>query len=243
MSDIRSSAPLLAGPRRHALVPVAAVGAGVAWALAALPFGDPFARGVGLGIYCLLGVMVIDGLGGHHPHARFGLGNGITLLRGGGAAVFAALALEPGLVAGGAAWWALAAAVGLLALDGLDGWAARRQGVVSAFGARFDMEVDALLILALSGLAAGLGKAGAWVIGLGLLRYGFVLAGWLAPRLAQPLSPSRRRQAVCVLQVVVLGLMLAPPVMPPVSVALAAVAFAALVWSFAADVAWLLRAR
>jgi hypothetical protein len=142
MSDIRSSAPLLAGPRRHALVPVAAVGAGVAWALAALPFGDPFARGVGVGIYCLLGVMVIDGLGGHHPHARFGLGNGITLLRGGGAAVFAALALEPDLVSGGAAWWALAAAVGLLALDGLDGWAARRQGVVSAFGARFDMEVD-----------------------------------------------------------------------------------------------------
>jgi phosphatidylglycerophosphate synthase len=115
--------------------------------------------------------------------------------------------------------------------------------VVSAFGARFDMEVDALLILALSGLAAGLGKAGAWVIGLGVLRYGFVLAGWLAPRLAQPLPPSRRRQAVCVLQVVVLGLMLAPPVMPPVSVALAAAAFAALAWSFAADVAWLLRAR
>jgi hydrogenase/urease accessory protein HupE len=70
-----------------------------------------------------------------------------------------------------------------------------------------------------------------------------VLAGWLAPRLAQPLPPSRRRQAVCVLQVVVLGLMLAPPVMPPVSVALAAAAFAALAWSFAADVAWLLRAR
>ena len=39
----------------------------------------------------------------------------------------------------------------LLALDGLDGWAARRQGLVSAFGARFDMEVDALLILALAG--------------------------------------------------------------------------------------------
>ena len=39
----------------------------------------------------------------------------------------------------------------------------------------------------------------------------------------------------------VLGLLLAPPVAPPLSAALAAVAFAALVGSFAVDVAWLLR--
>ena len=31
-----------------------------------------------------------------------------------------------------------------LSLDGVDGWLARREGLVSAFGARFDMEVDAL---------------------------------------------------------------------------------------------------
>jgi hypothetical protein len=73
------------------------------------------------------------------------------------------------------------------------------------------------------------------------MRYGFVLAGRLVPALARPLPPSDRRRAVCGLQVAVLGLLLAPPVAPPVSAWLAAAAFAALVTSFAVDVAWLLR--
>ena len=37
-----------------------------------------------------------------------------------------------------------------LALDGVDGWVARRTRTVSALGARFDMEVDAFLVLMLS---------------------------------------------------------------------------------------------
>ena len=37
-----------------------------------------------------------------------------------------------------------------LALDGVDGQVARRTGTVSALGARFDMEVDAFLVLVLS---------------------------------------------------------------------------------------------
>ena len=37
-----------------------------------------------------------------------------------------------------------------LALDPADGWLARRTGTASALGARFDGEVDAFLILALS---------------------------------------------------------------------------------------------
>ena len=37
-----------------------------------------------------------------------------------------------------------------LALDAADGWMARRTGTASALGARFDGEVDAFLILALS---------------------------------------------------------------------------------------------
>ena len=48
----------------------------------------------------------------------------------------------------------VAAVVGLavvaLVLDAVDGWVARRTGTVSALGARFDMEVDAFLILVLS---------------------------------------------------------------------------------------------
>ena len=53
----------------------------------------------------------------------------------------------------------VAAMVGLavvaLVLDGVDGWVARRTGTVSALGARFDMEVDAFLILVLSVYVAG----------------------------------------------------------------------------------------
>ncbi len=184
---------------------------------------------------------MLERLGPYHPHERFGFGNGITLVRAGGASVVAALAVEPGLIAGSAGWAALAGIAALLALDGIDGWAARRWRQASAFGARFDLEVDAGLILGLALIAAGLGKAGPWILGLGLLRYGFVAGGLLWPALARPLPPLRRRRAVCAVQVATLGLLLSPPLVPPVSSLLAATAFAALVWSFAADVRWLAR--
>jgi len=195
-----------------------------------------------MALFALAGATVLARLRRFHPHPRFGLANGITLLRAGGAAVFAALALEPALLVGeGAAWAALAGVGLLLGLDGVDGLAARRQRLVSDFGARFDLEVDAALILALAVMAFGLGKAGPWILGLGLMRYGFVLAGLADPALARPLPASRRRSAICVLQVVVLGLLLAPPVGPPLATGLALAAFAALLGSFAVDVAWLLR--
>jgi phosphatidylglycerophosphate synthase len=230
----------IAQPRRGALLAALATGAGLALALAALPLA-PASRLLALALYALVAAVAVDRLVPFHPHAAFGLANGLTLARAAAAALFVALALEPSILAGPAAWWALAGAALLLALDGLDGWLARRQGTLSAFGARFDMETDALLILALAALALALGKAGPWVLGVGLLRYAFVLAGWLHPPLARPLPPSRRRRAVCAAQVAVLGLLLAPPVAPPLSAALAAVAFAALLASFAIDVGWLLR--
>ena len=56
--------------------------------------------------------------------------------------------------------------------------------VGSAFGARFDMEVDALLILVLSAGVWWFDKAGAWVWLSGLLRYAFIAAGWGLPQVA-----------------------------------------------------------
>ena len=52
-----------------------------------------------------------------------------------------------------------------LALDAVDGWVARRTGTATALGARFDGEVDAFLILALSvyvapGTARGCSRSG-----------------------------------------------------------------------------------
>lgn len=233
-----SPAPAVA--RRGAAAAVAAVGGVVAAIALALP---PVAGAVAVGVYALAGLVVIVGFGAAHPGGRFGLANSVTLARAGGAAAFAGLVAAPELVTGTAAWLAAGAAALLLALDGVDGWAARRQGLASAFGARFDMETDALTILALSALALALGKAGPWVMALGLMRYAFVAAGLLWPRLAAPLPPSFRRKAVCALQIGVLAALVAPVVVPPASTGLAFAALAALAWSFAVDVAWLARPR
>jgi phosphatidylglycerophosphate synthase len=166
----------------------------------------------------------------------------LTLGRAGIAALLTGLLAAPAALARPEiGWGALALALVALALDGADGWMARRRGQESAWGARFDMEADAALILVLSALALAGGKAGAWVLALGLMRYGFVAAGWLRPRLTAELPPSFRRKTVCVLQVAALAALLAPVVEPPVSTALAAVALAFLVWSFAVDVLWLER--
>jgi phosphatidylglycerophosphate synthase len=126
-------------------------------------------------------------------------------------------------------------------LDGVDGWLARRHCTASDFGARFDMEVDALLIIALSVLAWRFGKAGVWVIASGAMRYVFVAAGSWLPWLRAPLPASDRRRAICVLQVAALTMVLVPAVPPAVSAPLAACALAALSWSFAVDILWLWR--
>src|SRR5213592_3340131 len=72
-----------------------------------------------------------------------------------------------------------------LALDAVDGWVARRTRTEAAFGARFDGEVDAFLILALSVYVAR--SAGAWVLAIGAARYAFLVAGWVLPWMRAPL--------------------------------------------------------
>ena len=78
---------------------------------------------------------------------------------------------------------------------------------------------------------------------LGLIRYGFVLAGWIAPALARPLPPSRRRRAVCALQVAVARRSCSRrPSCRRCPRPGSRAAFAALLaWSFAVDIAWLVR--
>jgi phosphatidylglycerophosphate synthase len=146
--------------------------------------------------------------------------------------------LEP---AGG--WSVVAVAATGASLDLVDGPLARRSGRVSTFGARFDMETDAFLILTLSLLVWWDGRAGAWVVASGLMRYAFVAAAWPWPWLGRDLPPSVRRQAVCVVQIVALIAALAPVVTPPLSTAISAVGLAVLAWSFWLDVAWLARHR
>jgi len=93
------------------------------------------------------------------------------------------------------------ASVALL-LDGVDGWVARRTGTSSAFGARFDLEVDAFLILVLSVYVAP--AAGWWVLLIGAARYLFVAAKWPLPWLRGEAPPRPWCKAVAVVQGVTL---------------------------------------
>jgi len=139
------------------------------------------------------------------------------------------------------AWTAVVVSTIAALLDIADGWVARRTGTATAFGAHFDMEVDALLILVLAMLAWDWGKAGAWVLLSGLLRYGFVVAGRLLPWLRNPLPPSLRRKTICVVQIVALIVVLGPIVTPPLSTLIAAAGLLILGYSFLVDTLWLRR--
>jgi phosphatidylglycerophosphate synthase len=188
----------------------------------------------------LAGAALIAGrIGASHPFEEFGPANQVTLVRLTLLASVAGLIGEP--PTSQAAWMAIAASIVSAALDGVDGALARRRRQVSPFGARFDMETDAMLILVLSLLVWRHDKAGAWVLWCGLMRYVFVAAGWVLPWVAAPLRSTARGKTVAVLQVVGLTAALAPVVPAPVSGAIAAVTLALLVWSFAIDVAFLWR--
>jgi phosphatidylglycerophosphate synthase len=192
-----------------------------------------------IAVYAITVVLVLRGLDAHRPHARFGVANWITLVRAGAVALLAGALSAP--VAAPLVW--IACIVGFVGLigDGIDGWAARRSGLASRFGARFDMEVDAFLILVLCGLLVRIDKLGAWILIAGALRYVFVAAGALLPALRAELPPSARRRAICAIQTATLAAALAPPIAGPAAAAIAGTGLVAVIYSFAADVIWLIR--
>jgi len=192
-----------------------------------------------IGLFAVVALLVIKGLTVSHPHPRFGPANQVTLSRAGLTCLLA------GAVAtGGAPTWQLAVmATAAAALDGVDGWLARRTRLASPFGARFDLEIDALLIAVLSLLAWRLDRAGAWILLAGTMRYLFIVASGLWRWLAAPLPPSRRRQTICAIQATMLAACLVPILPRPVAVGCAAIGMAALAASFAIDIVWLWRTR
>lgn len=124
-----------------------------------------------------------------------------------------------------------------LALDGVDGQVARRTGSSTALGARFDMEIDAYLILVLSVFLAG--DHGWWTVAIGAYRYAFVAAAWAFPWLSAALPPKFSRKVVAALQGVVLVVVTANLLPHAVNLVALLVALAALTWSFGRDIAWL----
>lgn len=222
-------------------VPLAAgVAAAAAWLAPQLGVSSAYPLTAGLVASAGLLVALI-GIGGHYPFPRLGPANLVTLVRGGVLALVAGLVAEPATVA--AAWAGVACGTAVAVLDGVDGLLARRTGMSSRFGARFDMEIDALLILVLSCLAWRHGKAGAWVLLGGLLRYAFVVAGWLLAWMRAPLSSTFRGKTVAVAHTSGVCTALGPIVPWPLSAAAAALTTALLLWSFGVDVGRLWRAR
>ncbi|MGB7431449.1 MAG: CDP-alcohol phosphatidyltransferase family protein [Ahrensia sp.] len=198
-----------------------------------------FAIGAGLSFYTLACALIGYYLLRSYPHARLGLCNIVTLMR-----LMLVAVLFAALVGDIAPNWVLfCIAVFALALDGVDGWLARRQGLASDFGARFDVEVDAAFALLLAIYAATQGAAGFWVILLGVPHYLFAAARLMLPWLNGALRPSIARKAVCVFQIATLIALQIPFFEDGQLNILIAAVVLALVWSFGRDILWLWRTQ
>ncbi len=194
-----------------------------------------------IGVFAAILAVAIAGRRVHHPFQHFGAANVVTTLRALLVAVLAGFVGEAVAPVYAGAIAGIGAVVA--ALDGVDGWLARQTGLVSAFGARFDVEVDALLIQTLAVLAWQNGKAGVWVWASGLLRYTFVGAGWIWSWLRAPLAPTGRGRVICALQMIALIVTVMPSVAPPRSDWIAAAGLTLLCYSFLVDILRLWRQR
>ena len=223
----------------RSILAAAVLGVAVSWiARVALGLDQQYLFRIA-GLLCMGAPLLLWRLAAYHPFNRLGIANHITIARG---VLTALLAGSIGLGAEPRLQFA-AFVTGMIAsaLDGADGWSARRTRMSSSYGARLDMETDALLILVLSFLAWQFDKAGAWVIASGLLRYAFVAATWIFTWMQRPLPPSRRRKAVAAIQTIALVTAIAPIVPAPLSTTICAVSLVLLAWSFLIDSAWLKR--
>ncbi len=206
---------------------------GVSFGATAL-FGSSY---VSVGLFVLISAVALRGLVTHYPHGVLGLCNAVTFARAALTAVLAGAVFTPEFDR----WIVFTIAATAFAMDGLDGWLARKSDLSSTFGARFDMEVDAVLSALLAIIVLTSGRVGAEVLVLGFMRYGFVAVSFWMPRLKGDLPPSFRRKTVCVIQIATL-LLLMCPLTPTVALVPATIGAALLlVWSFAVDTRWLLR--
>jgi phosphatidylglycerophosphate synthase len=128
-----------------------------------------------------------------------------------------------------------------LVLDAVDGKVARHTGTVSALGARFDMEVDAFLVLVLSAYVTR--SLGGWVLVIGLMRYAFVAVSWVLPWMRGSLPARYWRKVVAAVQGVVLTIAAAGVVPRPLMALLVLAALGLLVESFGRDVGYLWQHR
>jgi phosphatidylglycerophosphate synthase len=193
----------------------------------------------GVGCAVVMTVLLRAGLA-HYARPAFGPADAVTLTRASLAVGVAALVADsfsrPAPVAVLVGLSAVA-----LALDAVDGQVARRTGTASPFGAAFDMEIDAFLILVLSVYVAR--TTASWVLLIGTARYLLLAAGWVLPWLRATVPPRYWRKVVAGTQGVVLAVAAADVLPGAVTRAALVVALMLLMESFGRDVVWLWRHR
>ena len=194
------------------------------------------ASAVFLGIVAAGAMLLARSYRGH----RLTTADRITLLRAALVATCAGLAADD-LDRRGPVWAFVGVASAALLLDAVDGWVARRRGEVSAAGARFDGELDALFVLVLTVAVLRSGHVGAWVLAAGAVRYAFGAAGLVWPALRAPLPPMRGRRFAAGWQEAALTVAVLPVLPRYAAVGLAGSALAAVTLSFTRDARWLLR--
>jgi phosphatidylglycerophosphate synthase len=220
----------------------ATIGASYALALRAGDIRPELSSAITATISLIGCIAILRGLSSleQYPHTRLGACNMVTLLRGAGIALMAGLIP----VAHSDFGWALAGfAALLLALDGVDGWLARRSALQSPFGARFDVESDVAFALVTACLAVAIGHVGVWFVLLGLLRPLFLGAAYLWPLLDAPLPEAPRRKRIAGLQMAVQVALLAPFAAHPLGAAVGAGVLLITLTSFSIDIVWLIRNR
>ncbi|MBG6107419.1 CDP-alcohol phosphatidyltransferase family protein [Frigoribacterium sp. CG_9.8] len=173
------------------------------------------------------------------PGTRFGQANVVTAARSTLVGVITGIVVLS-FFAPVPVWIVLALVVPTLLLDAVDGWVARRTGSASELGARFDMEVDAFLLLVLSAYVSQ--TLGIWVLSIGLMRYAFVAAGWIFPWLRRRLPFRYWRKVVTAVQGIALSIAITA-VLPVVNAVCVAIALALLIESFGRDALWLVAQR
>ena len=169
---------------------------------------------------------------------RLGAANVVTATRSMLVGVVAALVVASFWGEASAPLFVTIVALALL-LDAVDGYVARRTGSESELGARFDMEVDAFLLLLLSIYDAPF--VGWWVLVIGLLRYGFVVAGWALPWMRATLPPRYWRKVVTAASGIALAVVASQLLPFAANVAVAVAALVLMLESFGRDVIWLVR--
>jgi CDP-diacylglycerol--glycerol-3-phosphate 3-phosphatidyltransferase len=174
---------------------------------------------------------------------RLGSANIVTLARGTLLAWLTGFAVV-GWRSGPLAVAPVALYAGNVALDGVDGVLARRVGHVSALGARLDAEFDGLGVFVGVGVAVAADLLPTVLLLVGLVKYIYLVAAWLARRHGRPLGtlpPRASRRPLAALQMLAVTAVLSALLVPAAATLVVIAAGLAYGAGFARD--WRLRHR